>query len=299
MKHFSLWLSVLLASAVFLSGCKTVRIEGPEIKLPPAKKRLDAAKNSLKTKAQQMQFPAALGGLIASDSWVIYKDKQQEEFKGNVSYDNGVYTFRADYALSERAQNRFTAKGNVYVKQAEPGAPVYEAYADYARYNYKTQKGILTAAKKNTIRLIYQEGAEPPVTAYAQKAEFNLADGVFVLEGDVRVERPAPEGLQTLTAQKAEFIQPKNHLTLSGGAELSDSQRTLVARTIVYDGENNRSTASGARPLLRGTSEQGTFAIIADKVESDNAGRQVALNGKVQGWVVSPQLNDSEINDKF
>ena len=299
MKKFTFLLPVFLLLSAFLSGCKTVRLEGPEIKIPPAKKRLDAAKNSLKSKVQDMTLPPMLGGLIASDSWVIYKDKQQEEFKGNVSYDNGVYTFRADYALSERAQNRFTAKGNVYVKQAEPGQPVYEAYADYARYNYKTQKGVLTAFKNNKIRLIYQEAQQPSVTAYAKKADFNLADGIFILEGDVRVERPAPEGMQTLKAQKATFKQSQNHLTLSGGAELSDSRRTLEANTIIYDGENNRSTASGSRPLLSGTSEQGTFAIIADEVQSDNEGRKVQLNGKVQGWVVSPQLNDAEINDKF
>ena len=290
---------LLFAAAVFTSGCKTVHIEGPEIKIPPAKKRLNLAKNSLKNKTQNMQLPPVLGGLIASDSWVIYKDKQQEEFKGHVSYDNGVYTFRADYALSERAQNRFTARGNVYVKQAEPGAPVYEAYADYARYNYQTQKGFLKASKKNPVRLIYREEKEPPVTAYAQEAGFDLDQGLFVLEGDVRVERPAPEGMQTLKAQKATFKQNQNHLTLSGGAELSDSQRTLVADTIIYDGEHNYSTASGSRPLLSGTSEQGTFAIIADKVQADNEGRQITLNGKVQGWVVSPQLNDAEINDKF
>ena len=290
---------LLFAAAVFTSGCKTVHIEGPEIKIPPAKKRLNLAKNSLKNKTQNMQLPPVLGGLIASDSWVIYKDKQQEEFKGHVSYDNGVYTFRADYALSERAKNRFTAEGNVYIKQAEPGAPVYEAYANYARYNYKTQKGILTAAKKSEIRLIYQEGSEPPVTAYAQKASFNLADGIFILEGDVRVERPTPEGLQTLKAQKAEFKEQQSHLTLSGKAELSDTQRTLMADTIVYDGEKNHSIAYGSRPLLSGTSEQGTFAIIADKVQSDNEGRKITLDGKVQGWVVSPQINEAEINDKF
>ena len=98
-------------------------------------------------------------------------------------------------------------------------------------------------------------------------------------------------GLTKLARQKA--------WTLSGGAELSDSQRTLVADTIIYDGEHNYSTASGSRPLLSGTSEQGTFAIIADKVQADNEGRQITLDGKVQGWVVSPQLNDAEINDKF
>lgn len=300
MRKFVLFLLAALPAAFLLSGCKTVRAEGPALKIPPAKPHLEQAKHSLKNKKDAAAaLPPVLGGLVSSDSWVIYKDKQQEEFKGNVSYDNGVYAFRSDYALSERAQSRFSASGNVYLKQAEPNGPVYQAYADRARYNYKTQKGELRANKGKKIRLIYTDGKQEPVTAYARKASFNLADEIFVLEGDVRVERPTPEGLQTLTAQKATLQQAKNHLVLEGGAALADPQRTLQAQTIVYDGNNNQSYAYGARPLLSGQSEQGTFAIIADKVQSDNEGRRVVLDGKVQGWVVSPRLNDSAINDKF
>lgn len=300
MRKFSLFLLAALPAACLLSGCKTVRVEGPAVKIPPARPHIDQAKHSLQNKKDAAtNLPPVLGGLVSSDSWVIYKDKQQEEFKGNVSYDNGVYSFRADYALSERARNRFSARGNVYLKQSEPGGPVYQAYADDARYNYNTQKGVLNANKGKQIRLIYTDGKQEPVTSYAQKASFNLADEIFVLEGNVRVERPTPEGLQTLTAQKATLKQAQNHLLLEGGAALADPQRTLRAQTIVYDGNNNESYAYGSRPLLSGQSEQGTFAIIADKVQSDNEGRKVVMDGKVQGWVVSPQLNDSAINDKF
>ena len=142
MRKFVLFLLAALPAAFLLSGCKTVRAEGPTLKIPPAKPHLDQAKHSLKNKKDAAAtLPPVLGGLVSSDSWVIYKDKQQEEFKGNVSYDNGVYAFRSDYALSERAQSRFSASGNVYLKQVEPNGPVYQAYADRARYNYKTQKG--------------------------------------------------------------------------------------------------------------------------------------------------------------
>ena len=69
----------------------------------------------------------------------------------------------------------------------------------------------------------------------------------------------------------------------------TDSQRTLEAETIVYDGAQNASYAYGARPLVHGTTEQGTFAVIADKVSADNEGNKITLDGKVQGWMVSPQ----------
>lgn len=294
------FLLTFFCSALLVSGCKTVRIEGPAVKVPAAKPRLEQAKQSLKSKkTSAAQIPPVLGGLISSDSWVIYKDKEQEEFKGNVSYDNGTYSFRSDYALSERALNRFTAKGNVYLKQAAPGEPVYEAYADSATYNYQNKKGTLTAANKKRLRLIYREAKNQPVTAYARKATFDLEKGIFVLEGNVLVERPDVQGKQTLRAQKATYLQPANHLTLEGGATASDQQRTLQAQTIIYDGTKNYSYAYGSRPLLTGTSEQGTFAIIADRVQSDNEGNTVTMDGKVQGWIVSPMINDAAVNDKF
>jgi len=295
-----LFFTPLLAAALFVSGCKTARIQGPEVSVPPAKPRLQTAKRNLKTKSRSASdIPAVLGGLVKSDSWIIYKDQQKEEFKGNVSYDNGAYVFSADYALSERALNRFSARGSVYLRQNEKDGSYYEAYADKAGYNYKTQKGFLTASAKKTVKLVYKDAKNQPVTAYARRADFNLAQKVFVLQGDVRVERPTPEGTEILTAQKATYKQLENYAVLEGGAKATDGQRTLEAETIVYDGAKNASYASGSRPLAYGTTDRGTFAIIADKVSSDNDGNKITLDGKVQGWIVSPQLNDSAVNSKF
>lgn len=295
--------SILLAalgSAVFLNGCKTVRTEGPEIPAPAAKPRLAAAKQNLQNKRKKAtEIPPVLGGVVQSDSWVIYKDKQQEEFTGNVSYDNGSYAFKADYALSERAQSRFSARGRVWLRQTERDGSFYEAYADSARYNYKTQKGWLSANRGNTVKLVLTDEKKQTVTAYAGKVSFDLNEKIFVLQNNVRVERPTPEGLEILTADKATYKQAENYALLEGGAKATDSQRTLEAETIVYDGAKNASYAYGARPLVHGTTEQGTFAVIADKVSADNEGNKITLDGKVQGWMVSPQLNESAVNSKF
>lgn len=289
-----------LTSAVFLNGCKTVRAEGPEIPAPAAKPRLAAAKQNWQNKHKKAaEIPPVLGGVVQSDSWVIYKDKQQEEFTGNVSYDNGSYAFKADYALSERALSRFSARGRVWLRQTERDGSFYEAYADQALYNYKTQKGWLSANRKKTVKLVLTNEKKQTVTAYAGKVSFDLNKKIFVLQNNVRVERPTPEGLQILTADKATYKQAENYALLEGGAKATDSHRTLEAETIVYDGAKNASYAYGARPLVHGTTEQGTFAVIADKVSADNEGNQITLDGKVQGWMVSPQLNESEINSKF
>lgn len=288
-----------LCSAVFLGGCRTARIEGPEIVTPAAKPHLLAAKNNLKKHKSPTQIPPVLGGVVKSDSWIIYKDKEQEEFKGNVSYDNGAYVFRAAYALSERALSRFSASGNVFLRQNERDGSFYEAYADKAQYNYKTQKGNLAANGKKTVKLFFSDAKQQTVTAYARRASFDLENRVFILQGNVRVERPTPEGVQVLTAQKATYKQLENYALLEGGAKVTDGARTLEAETIVYDGNKNASYAYGSRPLAYGKTDQGTFAIIADKVSADNDGSNIAMDGKVQGWVVSPQLNGAELNSKF
>lgn len=298
MKRFPFLLFSLFA-AVLAGGCKTVRIEGPAVSVPAAAPRVQQAKDSLKQQKKALTLPPTLGGLISSDRWLIHSAKQQEEFIGHVSYQNDVYTFRADYALSDRAQSRISARGNVYLKQAQPQEPVYEAYADSGFYNYQQKTGQLQAKNGHEIRLIYQQLQQDPIEAYARHAAFDLEKGIFQLQGNVRIQRPTPQGMQTISAQRVQYLQKQNYLKLEGGAQVSDPLRTLSAETIIYDGTQNYSYAYGARPLLTGASEQGTFAIIADKVQSDNEGNKITMDGKVQGWLVSPAINESSVNDKF
>ena len=282
----------LVFTALLLAGaCRTVKIETPA--LSQAKKSLAPQKLSSR------DLPATLGGLVQSDSWVIYKDKEQEEFVGNVSYDNGAYIFRADYALSDRAKHTFSARGHVFLRQNNPDSSFYQAQADRGTYNYQTQQGQLTAQGKTPVTLIYRDEKGQTTTATARKAQFDLNQKIYVLEKEVYLERPTPTGVQTMTAQKATVKQLQNYMRLEGKATLSDGKRTLAADTMIYDGQNNASYAYGDRPLLQGSSEQGTFAVIADQIQSDAEGKQIHLDGKVQGWLVSPEINDSTLNTKF
>lgn len=260
---------LFIASVFFLSACRGAQVVAPPVQNEP-KQALAQKKETLQAKKKAAtQLPQTLGGIVQSDEWIIYKDKAQEEFKGHVFYDNGIYTFKADYALSERNQNTATARGNVYLKQQEKQSPTYEAWADYGRYNYKTGKGILKSASKNPARLQITDTVQT-LTASAQQISFNTSTQVFVLTGNVKVER-----------------------TTQGNSQ------TLQADTVIYDGEHNHSTAYGARPLATGSTDQGTFAIIADKVNSDAQATVVTLDGNVQGWVVSPELNNNKINRQF
>ena len=295
-------ISFILLSTLLASGCVRVQKQGPQIPAPNATQKIAKAKASLKEKQKSFSPsnpPEILGGIIQSDSWIIYKDKQQEEFKGNVSYDNGMYVFKSDYALSDRAKQQFSASGNVFLKQNDSNGSFYEVYTDYALYRYKAQKVRLKAAEGKRIKLVYSDEKQQKITAFSKTSSVDLATKVFILEGDVLVERPTEQGMEKFTAQKAIFDQIKMFGKLEGNAVLSDEQRTLQADKVVYDRSQNRSYAEGSRPLLTGKMEQGDFAIIADKVESDNEAKKIIMNGKVQGWLVSPKLNDSPINAKF
>lgn len=293
-------LFLTLLGCICSSACRTVTVEAPATKTVHPKPALLQAKKSVAAKKlSNKDIPPALGGLIKSDSWVIYKDKQQEEFVGNVSYDNGAYIFRADYALSERAKNTFSARGHVFLRQNNSDKSFYEMHAARGSYNYNTQTGQLYSNAKEPVRLIYNDGKDQTVTATAKQAQFDLAARIYILSGGVHILRQTAEDTQTVTAQKATLKQFQNYALLEGNATLSDTKRTLIADTIEYDGEHNTAVAYGQRPLLQGQTEQGTFAVIADKLQSENDGQQINLSGQVQGWIVSPQINDSKINTKF
>lgn len=261
-----------------------------------AKQKVQATKDKLQTP----QIPSALGGIISSDSWVVYQSKQQEEFKGNVNYENDSYAFRSDYALSERKKNLFTARGNVYLKQKEKNGAFYEATGHQATYNYQTGAGTLTERRKKRIRLFYKSPKSEEITATADKADFNTRTEIYNLYGKVVIVRKFPEeGTTTLKANKVSVRKADNYAILEGDAEVITPQYRLDAKTIEYDGHNNQSYAYGDRPLTTGTMEDGTFAIIADRIEGENESRKIVLKGNVHGWIVSDRINESDFNDKF
>lgn len=261
---------LLITFALLLSACRSMPVDVPPVQNEP-KQALAQKKETWQAKKKAAsQLPEVLGGIVQSDEWTIYKEQQQEEFKGHVFYDNDQYVFKADYALSDRKQNSATARGNIYLKQKDlKGSTTYEAWGDWARYNYKTGKGILKSTSKTPARVQLTDETQT-LTARAKQISFDTNTHVFVLSGDVDVKHITPEGTQTLQAD-----------------------------TIIYDGVNNTTTATGKRPLTTGTTEQGTFAIIADTVSSDAQGTVVTLDGRVQGWAVSPELNNNKINRQF
>ena len=292
----------LLPACAVLGGCFSLQEEKPLAVPAP---RLSAAQAAAGQKAQQLkekkdkakEFPTVLGGVVFSDRWVVYTAKEEEEFEGNVHYDNGTYAFRSDYALSQRKKNLFTARGHVFARTTDENGTLYTLQADRARYNYATGQGQASAQGKNPITLTYQTAAGDRVTARAQKAEFDTRQKIYILSGAAFITYQNAAGEEsTLQADRITARQQDPYALLEGNAEVKNADYTLQADTLEYDGKNQMAYAYGQRPLAQGKTEDGTFAIIADKVTAQTATRQIKLSGRVQGWAVSDKLNRSKTN---
>lgn len=297
------FISVLLVFCLLLAGCFSLRDESPRsVSLPSAATAKAAAGQKvqkLKDKTKS-SLPDTLGGVVSSDRWVVYQEKAEEEFEGNVSYDGGAYAFRCDYALSQRKKNLFTARGNVWARKNEPQDAFYELYADRAVYNYQTGRGEASALKGKNIELTYKDVQGAVTRASAQRAEFDVKERVYRLSGGAKVVYTDAAGRRiTLRAQQITAREKDNYAVLEGGAEVDNGNYSLRAQTLEYDGNNRRAYARGSRPLAQGRTEDGTFAIIADKADAETDSRKIHLSGGVQGWVVSEQVNASKANRTF
>ena len=89
---------------------------------------------------------------------------------------------------------------------------------------------------------------------------------------------------------------------LEGGADMCPQIRAIVQASIPVMGHLGLTPQSvhafgGFR--VQGKTEDGTFAIIADKITAENTTRKNQLNGQVQGWIVSDEINRSAVNKTF
>lgn len=292
------YLLVLIGSGLLISGCFPLTDKESSVTPPTTSALQTAAAPAQPVKKIPTQaLPQTLGGVLQSDSWIVYQEKQEEEFKGNVSYQSDVYQFKADYALSQRAKNLFTAKGNVFLHKKDPDGSWYELRADQAVYNYKTGKGYALASTTRPVRLVYHTRQGDTIRARANRADFDTQNQIYQLTGSAIIVRTDPQGEKTtLKARKILAKQATQYALLQGDAEVFNDQYRLQSDQIKYDGQTQTATASGQRALANGTTENGTFAIIADEVTAQTDTRHIYLEGNVQGWLLSDQLNELEKN---
>ena len=214
---------------------------------------------------QAQDVTALLGGMVKSDRWLIRKDKMEEEFIGNVSYANDMYTVKADYGLSERKKQNFTLKGNVYASRKENSSKA-EVTADTFFYNKTNDSGFALPAAKKQISAVYTTQANRLKT-FSNRLDFKNKFSLF---------------------------------ELTGNCELQDINNTLYAQNMVFNTQTGIFNAQGGRPVLWGFSPNGDYAIQADNITAQTKEGFFKAEGKVEGWVVSakefPNLTQGSTN---
>lgn len=198
------------------------------------------------------QDTALLGGMVQSDRWIIRKDKMEEEFIGNVSYKNDIYTAKADYALSRRREQTFNLKGNVFASQKKNGTTA-QITAENFFYNNKTGEGYATPKKNAQVNAVYTTQTNR-LKAFGNKLDFKDKFSVF---------------------------------EMSGNCELDEINNTLYADKMIFDTNSGVFNAHGNRPVLWGFNPDGDYAVQADDITVQTKEGFLKAQGRVQGWVVS------------
>ena len=191
-----------------------------------------------------------LGGMVKSDKWIIRKDSFEEEFIGNVHYENEMYKISADRALSKRKAKTYELSVNVFLSRTENDTTI-TLNAGRVFYNQQKDTGIVNAAKKAQVKIVYT----------------------------------TPENVYTLLANKIEFSNKANFFKASGSVQLSDKENTLKAKEVTFDRISGVFEALSARPIMLGANKDGSYALEADKLTVNTKTGKSNAVGNVQGWL--------------
>lgn len=195
---------------------------------------------------------ALLGGLVSSDNWIIRKDKLEEEFVGNVRYQNDIYDIRADKALSRRAAQTYQLEGNVSARRSDIDYTASIA-AGKIFYDNRAKSGYARGDGKNQVSIFYQPQGAKAYTLYGDQINFS----------------------DSFAAYHA-----------AGNAELDDFDNTIYAGQMAYNTQSGVFEAWQNRPLVLGFSDEGDYALQADKISANVHTGSYTAAGRVQGWLV-------------
>lgn len=212
--------------------------------------------------ADEANLSALLGGIVQSDSWIIRKNKLEEEFAGNVHFENDIYKIHADRAISRRKEQTYTIEGNVRASRRDKDFSA-EITAAKIFYNNISQTGFAAGDKKSRLTLYYEPAGGP----------------VYRVYGD-----------------RLDFADKFNAFTLSGNGELHDGRNTLRAGKMSYNRQTGAFEAWGQRPLLTGSNDEAYYALQADKIAANTREGIYRAQGRAQGWI-APVKDIKDLKD--
>ena len=198
----------------------------------------------------QQDLSAILGGSVQSDRWLINTDKQEEEFIGNVSYANDIYSLKSDYALSQRKQNTYLLKGNIIASQNLEDT-FTQIKAEKLFYNNKTLKGYALGKTGKQVEALYK----------------------------------TPNNTFTVFGDRIDFDKKENQINVSSYAELNDLNNTIYGDNISFNIKSGILEVFGKRPVLWGFGIDGDYALQADKITADTQKGIFKAQGNISGWI--------------
>ncbi len=203
---------------------------------------------------QEEDLTMLLGGMIKSDKWIIRKDVLEEEFIGNVNYENEMYKLFADRVISRRKVKTYELEGKVFLSRKD-GDTSISMTADRVSYNQKKDIGFAKGTKKKQVQVTYK----------------------------------TPENTYTLFANKIEFSKQANFFRATGKVKLTDKANTLQAQSATFDRQTGIFEALPQRPLFTGANKDGNYALISDKIIIDTKTQEIKALGQAQGWIASKE----------
>ncbi len=210
---------------------------------------------SLEAKHSRPLGPKAEGSVVRSDKWIIRREKGEEEFQGNVSYRQGGYRFKSDWALYRKKKGHWKARGNVYGSKTGDNGAKTECYADRGEYFQDTGQGAVFSDEGARVEVSYCGPDHGTWRSYSDRATLN---------------------------------EPESLMTLLGNVLIKSATMQAMSDNAVYDNIESVLTLSGGYPVAYGTAageDDYVFAIQGETIKFYRKPEKMTAYGKVQGWL--------------
>ena len=156
------------------------------------------------------------GAVIRSDKWVVHRKLGQEEFIGNVSYEHEGEAFRSDWALWDKTEQVFHAKGRAYASRLRPPGELLEFWAQQGGYDFKTLEGTAEAGPGDTVRFRRTSETGEILEGTGKRATWNGEEQTLTVLESVSVRGSS----ETARCERALYSVPDRTIRLTGGPPL-------------------------------------------------------------------------------
>ncbi len=225
------------------------------------------------------------GTVVRSKEYVVRREpRRQEEFIGEVYYNQLNRTATADWALYDHEDKLWKARGHVHAEMRAEDGEIFLADGHEARHDLKTRLGDLRGKEEHGSMVRIERraaGGEGPDILTARILRWKEGAREAELEGGVRLEGAQADS----RAHRALYRHEDRSLALSGGRPVCRVRSAQAPAALSAEGARPRSedgaplaAAPEGKPLWQG-------AIQADSLDAGLKNHSLRASGSVRGWV--------------